>query len=54
MEMGLTPGTTVAVARMAPFGDPIEVRLRGYRLSLRLAEAQHVVIQGMSEEGAQR
>ena len=35
VDMGLTPGTTVTVRKVAPFGDPIEVNIRGYELSLR-------------------
>ena len=35
VDMGLTPGTYVTVRKVAPFGDPIEVNLRGYELSLR-------------------
>jgi ferrous iron transport protein B len=34
MEMGLTPGTNVSIMRVAPLGDPIEIKVRGYRLSL--------------------
>jgi len=37
--MGLLPGTRVRVVRMAPLGDPIEVEVRGYSLSIRRAEA---------------
>jgi ferrous iron transport protein A len=37
-EMGLTPGTTFRVVKVAPFGDPIEIELRGYRLCLRKRE----------------
>ncbi len=44
LEMGLVPGTTVSVVRRAPLGDPIEISLRGYRLSLRTAEAIHVLV----------
>lgn len=40
--MGLLPGTEVEVVRAAPMRDPIELRLRGYRLSIRLAEASLV------------
>jgi ferrous iron transport protein A len=40
LAMGLTPGTVFQVSRMAPLGDPIEIILRGYALSLRKAEAQ--------------
>ncbi len=39
-DMGLTPGTNVAVRKIAPFGDPIEVTLRGYELSLRKEDAR--------------
>ena len=39
MEMGLLPGTRVETVRRAPLGDPLKIRLRGYLLSLRLAEA---------------
>lgn len=42
LEMGLTAGTQVAVVRFAPLGDPMEVRVRGYLLSLRLADARSV------------
>lgn len=42
MEMGLLPGTRVQVLGRAPFGDPIEIRLRGYRLSIRVEEAKCV------------
>ena len=42
LEMGLLPGTELQVIRRAPMGDPIEVRLRGYSLSLRESEAAGV------------
>ena len=42
MEMGLTPGIAVHVLGAAPLGDPIELELRGYRLSVRRSEAQRV------------
>jgi ferrous iron transport protein A len=44
MEMGLTPGTEVAVVGIAPLGDPLELELRGYRLSVRRGEAARVQI----------
>lgn len=43
-EMGLVPGTHVRVERIAPLGDPIEIRLRGYLLSMRKAEAALVKV----------
>lgn len=39
LSMGLTPGTYFVVKRIAPLGDPIEIALRGYHLSLRKSEA---------------
>ncbi len=44
MEMGLVPGTVVRVARVAPLGDPIDIVVRGYHLSLRRAEARTIQI----------
>ena len=48
LEMGITPRTTVTVKKAAPMGDPIELLLRGYVLSLRLAEAEKITIQEAS------
>ena len=45
MDLGLVRGTQVKVLRVAPLGDPIEVTLRGYMLTLRRAEAAHVVVE---------
>ena len=44
MEMGLVPGVSVRVVKSAPFGDPIEIRLRGYSLALRISEAEAVEV----------
>lgn len=44
MEMGLLPGTTVRVVRVAPLGDPIELRVRNYSLSVRRAEAARIAV----------
>jgi len=44
LEMGITPRTKVKVKKAAPLGDPIELLLRGYVLSLRLAEAEQITI----------
>ena len=48
LDMGITKGVVITMERIAPFGDPIAVRLRGYSLSLRRAEAKKIVL----EEGA--
>ena len=53
VDMGLTPGTTVTVRKVAPFGDPIEVNLRGYELSLRKEDAKEITVTTSPEE-AQR
>ena len=45
LEMGITPRTTVTVKKTAPMGDPIELLLRGYVLSLRLEDAEKIAIQ---------
>ena len=43
--MGVLEGTEIEVVKLAPFGDPIEVKLRGYHLSLRKREAEQVEIE---------
>jgi ferrous iron transport protein A len=45
LEMGLTAGAAVEVLRFAPLGDPVEIRVRGYALSLRRQEAKGVVVE---------
>jgi len=44
MEMGVVPGVAVRVIKSAPFGDPLEVRLRGYHLALRKSEADTIEV----------
>ena len=44
LEMGLAPGVEVTIVGAAPLGDPVELELRGYRLSIRRNEAARVVI----------
>lgn len=44
LELGLLKGTTVEMIRYAPLGDPIEIKMRGYRLSIRKEEADSVII----------
>lgn len=44
MEFGLVPGTTVEVVRVAPLGDPLQLMVRGCRLSIRLGEAAEVAV----------
>lgn len=45
MDMGLTKGTIVHVKKSAPLGDPIELTVRGYELSIRKAEAENVIVE---------
>ncbi|MBQ9044492.1 MAG: ferrous iron transport protein A [Oscillospiraceae bacterium] len=45
MDMGLTKGTEVYVRKVAPLGDPVEVTVRGYELSLRKADAEMVEVE---------
>lgn len=45
MAMGLTRGTRVSVVNVAPLGDPLEVRVRGYRLSIRKSDAARIDVQ---------
>ena len=48
LELGLTVGSECSVVRYAPLGDPMEVRVRGYGLSLRATEAEGVRVQALS------
>lgn len=45
LELGVLPGTVLEVVRIAPLGDPIEVRLRGYSLSIRREDARGVAVE---------
>ena len=49
LDMGLTPGTTVMVRKIAPMGDPIELYLRGYELTLRLDDAREITLCGEAD-----
>lgn len=45
MEMGVIPGVAVRMVKSAPFGDPIEIRVRGYSLALRRSEAEAIELE---------
>ena len=45
LDMGLIPGTRVRVSKIAPMGDPMELFLRGYTLTLRKEDAHHITIE---------
>lgn len=48
LEMGLTPGVELSLVGQAPLGDPVELELRGYRLSVRRSEAARVEVAPLS------
>ncbi|MBM6775124.1 ferrous iron transport protein B [Olsenella profusa] len=59
LDMGLTPGVEVTLMKRAPMGDPLEIRLRGYELTLRSADAAHITLTGVHDaheaaQGAER
>lgn len=49
IDMGITPGAIVKMRRVAPFGDPIQINVRGYELSIRKAEAGQIIISAEGE-----
>ena len=49
LDMGLTPNTTVMVRKVAPLGDPIELHLRSYELTIRQDDARKIEIQEVAE-----
>lgn len=44
IDMGITPGATIIMRKTAPLGDPIEINIRGYELSIRKSEAQEIEV----------
>ncbi len=50
LDMGLIPKTKVIVRKVAPMGDPIELQIRGYELTIRIADAQKIEIEESGEE----
>ena len=45
LDMGIIPGTDVEIVKFAPMGDPVEIRLRGYELTLRKADTANIEIE---------
>jgi Fe2+ transport system protein FeoA len=45
LDMGVVPGTELEMERMAPLGDPVEIRIKGYHLSLRNFEAENIMVE---------
>lgn len=52
LDMGLIPGTAVLVRKVAPMGDPIELHIRGYELTIRIEDAQNIEIVPERQEAA--
>lgn len=50
MEMGIVPGVTVRMVKSAPFGDPLEISLRGYNLAVRKSEADQIEVQSLTSQ----
>lgn len=48
MEMGIVPGVSIRVVKSAPFGDPLEIRVRGYSLAMRKSEADSIEVSSNS------
>lgn len=51
LDMGVIPGVEVAMVKYAPMGDPVELRIHGYELTLRLADAEKITVEEMHEAG---
>ncbi len=51
MEMGVVPGVSVRVVKSAPFGCPMQIRVRGYNLALRRAEAESISVERLVDAG---
>ena len=49
LDMGLIPGTTVSLQKVAPMGDPIQIRVRGYELTIRREDAGMIEIEEVAE-----
>lgn len=47
-EMGLLVGTSLTLVRIAPLGDPLEIKVRGYHLTLRKSEADHILVERLN------
>lgn len=52
LDMGLTPNTEVTLQKIAPMGDPVQIELRGYELTLRLDEAQKIAVDNVHQKSA--
>jgi Fe2+ transport system protein FeoA len=48
--MGVLPGISITLVRAAPLGDPLEIQVRGYNLTLRKSEAEHVLVEPADDQ----
>lgn len=53
MEMGLVRGEIIRADRIAPLGDPVEYHVKGYQLSLRRRDAEHILVQIINSNGSE-
>lgn len=52
LDMGLIPGTKVMIRKVAPMGDPVELHIRGYELTVRVDDAKEIEVEPADEEAA--
>ena len=52
MDMGITKGQIIYVRKVAPLGDPVEITIRNYELSVRKADGEMIVVEPVEEEGS--
>ncbi len=50
LDMGIIPGTEITIHKIAPLGDPIEIRIRGYELTLRIEDAKSIEVGGKEDK----
>ena len=53
MDMGITKGVTIKVIKVAPLGDPMEITVRGYELSVRKADAEMIIVEAPETEASE-
>lgn len=49
LDLGITPNTLVKIVKVAPLGDPIMISLRGFQLTIRKEEAQHILVERIND-----
>ncbi|MFA5542341.1 MAG: ferrous iron transport protein A [Bacilli bacterium] len=51
MDMGITKGVILVIKKVAPFGDPLEITVRGYELSIRKSDAEKILVEAVDNNG---